>query len=166
MNINTISKTYNVREIEASDIDEVYKLCKKNSLYYEFLNEHVTLESINKDLKALPPRKNYDDKYYLGFYNQGQLVAVLDLIMKFPDNNTAFIGFFMMNYEFQGLGIGTHIINELSMFLKQKGIKYIRLGYVNGNEQSKNFWVKNNFIATGTESKTEKYTIIIMQREL
>lgn len=166
MNIHQISKMYNVREIKASDIDKVYRLCKKNPLYYEFMNECVTLESIRKDLKALPPGKNYDDKYYLGFYNGDQLVAVLDLIMKFPDNNTAFIGFFMMNYELQELGIGTHIINELSMFLKYKGIKYIRLGYVSGNYQSKKFWLKNKFIATGIESKTEKYTIIVMQREL
>lgn len=34
----------------------------------------------------------------------------MDLILNFPDNDTAFIGFFMMNQALQGKGIGSEII--------------------------------------------------------
>ena len=47
------------------------------------------------DMNALPPNKEMCDKYYLGFYDGEKLIAVMDFIMAYPDELTAFIGFFM-----------------------------------------------------------------------
>jgi len=47
-----------------------------------------------------------DDKHYIGFYNNKDLIAVMDLIERFPNENTTFIGFFMTDVSIQKHGVG------------------------------------------------------------
>ncbi len=42
---------------------------------------------------ALPLCKSMDDKYYIGYFENGCLIAVMDLIDGYPNAGTAFIGF-------------------------------------------------------------------------
>ena len=117
----------------------------------------VTTQSILDDMNALPPRKTLADKYYLGYFDSEQnLVAVMDLIDHCPTAGGAFIGFFMMERDLQGQGIGSQIIEDLSECLKRWGYQFIRLGYVNGNLQTD----------TGMRNHTNGYTVILMNRDL
>lgn len=77
-------------------------------------------QSIREDLHALPPGKTEMDKFYIGYFDQCNLVAVMDLILVFPDDETASIGLFMMNQKYQGGGIGSKIIEDAAGFLNQK----------------------------------------------
>ena len=54
-----------------------------NPLYFQYCPPMATHKSILDDMKALPPRTTYDDKYYMGFYEGDSLVAVMDLILRF-----------------------------------------------------------------------------------
>ena len=36
------------------------------------------------------------DKYYVGYFEEDRLGAVIDLILRYPNEETAFIGLFMM----------------------------------------------------------------------
>lgn len=165
MNIELLSTIYTVRKIEEEDIHTVFQLCEKNPQFYEYCPPFVTLDGIREDLKALPKGKTMEDKYYVGFYNNEKLVAVMDLISQYPNDKTAFIGFFMMDIAFQGQGIGSKIIHEVCTYLKQD-FDYIRLAYVKGNNQSKNFWYKNNFKPTGVEVETDAYVMVVMQKSI
>ena len=69
----------------------------------------------------------------------------MDLIDGYPDSDTAFIGFFMMNRQLQGHQIGTSIIQELCLYLKETGLKRVLLGIDKENPQSNAFWTKNGF---------------------
>lgn len=128
MNIELFSKRYKVWKLNESDIPDIYELCIDNPLYYKYCPLPVTKESIAGDLKALPPGKTSEDKYYIGFYDNNVLIAVMDLIKSFPDDETVLIGLFMMNKSVQRRGIGSRIINDLSEYLAETGVKYIRLG--------------------------------------
>ena len=94
------------------------------------------------------------------------LVAIMDLIIAYPDANTAFIGLFMMDSDYQGNGIGSLIINQCSHYLKQCGYNNIRLAIMKGDKQSYNFWIKNNFHLTGEERMTELGKVCLMERIL
>ena len=166
MNIQSLSTKYLVKRIEDADISGVFALCKGNPLYYQFCPPFVTVESIKRDMVALPGGKTMADKYYLGFYSDDQLVAVMDLIAGYPNAKTAFIGFFMMNQQWQGMNIGTHIITEACHYLKGAGFSEVRLGYAKGNFQSEAFWLKNHFEKTGVEKQAENYISVYMQRRL
>jgi RimJ/RimL family protein N-acetyltransferase len=135
-----------VRRLNAEDIELIYDLCCKNEIFYQYHPPFVTHESILEDMKALPPGKEYNDKYYVGFFRCGTLVAIMDLIFDYPINHVAYIGLFMMKLEYQGKGTGSKIIAECSKYLQTLGFDKMRLGVDKGNTQSNTFWKKNGFI--------------------
>ena len=160
------STRYAVRKIIIKDIPQAVRLCKGNPLYYQYCPPFVTEDSILDDMNALPPGKTMEDKYYIGFWDGENLIALMDFIDGFPDSSTAFIGFFMTDKSIQHKGIGSSIIEELCQSLTSLGFAHIRLGWVKGNPQSESFWHKNKFIETGVSYSTDGYQVIVAQREL
>lgn len=161
MDYTKFSGTYTVRRLLHDDIPSIFAICEKNPQFYEHCLPFVTPEKIEADLKAVPQRKagQEQDKYYLGYFDVHQrLVAVMDFIDHYPDAQSGFIGFFMMEKDLQGTGVGSSIITELCACLAQWDYQYIRLGYVDGNEQSRSFWLKNQFTDTGLRDHTNNYT--------
>ena len=73
------------------------------------------------------------------FFDGSMLTAVMDLILKYPNDETAFIGLFMVDSASQGKGTGTAIIEECLCFLKRQGLRRARLGFAKGNCQSEAF---------------------------
>ena len=96
-------------------------------------------------MEALPPGKSEEDKLYLGFFEKETLVAVMDLILKFPEEETAYIGLFM---------------TEVTEQLKLCGYLKVRLGVDKGNPQSFAFWTKNQFKVVAEKE------YIIMEKKL
>lgn len=164
--IDKISKKYITKRLCKDDISDVYNLCTKNTLYYDYCPPFVTTESIEADMAALPPGKSKDDKFYLGYYDKDKLIAVMDLILGFPDEDTAYIGFFMMSVDVQGKGVGSAIISELSRFTCRQGFSNIQLGWVKGNPQAEHFWHKNGFFETGKLYEMDDYTVVEARRSI
>ena len=160
MDISALSKNFSVRPLNSADTEIIYQLSCENRIYYQFHPPFVTEESILEDMAALPPGKTLEDKYYIGFFDHNALVAVMDLITDYPTKKVAFIGFFMLDVQYQNRGIGSGIINEITAFLKEQNFEKIRLGVEKGNPQSRAFWLKNKF----TVVSEEKY--ILMELEL
>ena len=164
--ITELSYKYTARILLEEDIPEIYDLCRKNEMYYRYYPPFVTEESILEDMKALPPGKDMSDKYFIGYYDRDRLVAVMDLIMGFPDDETAFIGFFMTDASVQKTGVGSVIIEELCAFLRREGISRIQLAWVAENPQAEHFWKKNGFIETGDTHEFDNCTVTIAHKEL
>ena len=119
-----------------------------------------------EDMKALPPGKDYKDKYYIGFFQHSQLAAVMDLIADYPQKGTAWIGFFAVNIRCQKRGVGTGIISDCAACLKQLGFEKIRPGIDKGNTQSRAFWTKNRFVLTEGEISAGETAFCMMERRL
>ena len=166
MEISRLSQRYRVRRLTAADVDAIYALSRENPLFYQYCPPFVTKESILNDMAALPPRTPRDCKYYLGYFREEKLIAVLDLILGYPNAATAFIGLFMMAKSEQGQGAGSRIITDCAAFLREEHFHSIRLAYAKGNPQSRAFWKKNQFTETGIVSQEATYTAVIMQRVL
>ena len=139
------SKKYYVRKLQKNDIDQIYDLCSKNHLYYQYRPPYVTRKSIESDMMTLPGNIDIKDKYYVGYFKNEKLIAVLDLIDGYPKKDIVFIGFFMMDINVQKNGIGSAIVNELIEYLATLKYKEVRLGWINGNLQAEHFWIKNGF---------------------
>lgn len=145
IDISKLSQQYSVRVLRPNDVDEILAICKSNNLFYKYTNANPTKENIIEDMNITPPNVNICDKYYVGFYQEDHLVAILDLIDGWPDEKIAYIGFFMMNLGFQGKNIGSSIIKDIISYLKQIGKTKVRLAIDKGNPQSYHFWRKNGF---------------------
>ena len=155
-----LSAQYQVRRLTEEDLPELLALAQGNTTYYEHLHTRPTLENLREDLTKLPPRTAPEDKYFLGYYRDGRLCAALDLILRYPNPETAFIGWFILRRDLQGRGVGTGIFSELLFRLP---FRYLRLGYVKGNRESERFWKKLHFAPTGLELPEECYTIVVME---
>lgn len=164
--IENLSKKYAVKTLGKNDISTVYNLCSQNTLYYEYCPPFVTAESIEKDMTALPPEKTVEDKFYVGYFDADKLIAVIDLILGFPEADTAYIGFFMTEVSVQGKGVGSLIISELSRFVSSCGYTKMQLGWVQGNPQPEHFWHKNGFCETGKTYDMDDFTVVEAQRKV
>lgn len=166
MNILELSQQYSIRLLNDNDLNDIFEICLNNPLYYQYCPPVPSIETIKSDMVALPPNKTLDDKYYLGYFNQDELICIIDLIDHYPNDNAVFIGFFMVKKEYQKKNVGSNIISDLGSYFKKEGYEEIRLGYIKGNPQSKAFWEKNGFKPTGVIAHDELYDIIVMQKWL
>ena len=161
MEVTHLSKTYNVRRLQEDDIEQICTLCSGNPQYYRYHPPAATADSIREDMRALPPGREPQDKYYVGYFaGDGTLLAVMDLILGYPQEKTALIGFFMVSAAHQGTGLGSALVDEASAYLGAQGYTKLRLGVDKGNPQSLAFWTKNGFTQVGEGH------YIIMEREI
>ena len=114
--------------------------------------------------KILWTGKSLEDKFYIGFWKDNVLTALMDLIWAYPERDTAFIGLFMVHASFQAQGIGSAIFDEAWEFLIKSGFTRIRLAVDQGNPQSEGFWSKNGFHKTGELFPWEQGCYIVMEK--
>lgn len=93
INIQKLSRAFEAKTLGEAEIDEVRALCCENELFYSYCPPFVTAESIRADMRALPKNKEQKDKLYVGFYDASELVAVMDLILAYPDDETCSVRF-------------------------------------------------------------------------
>ena len=161
-----LSHRYVVRRLTADDVEEIYALCAGNPLFYRYHPPIATRADILADLTVLPPGKGAEDKYFVGFYEEDALIAVLDLILSYPQPDAAYVGFFMLESSSQGRGTATAIIGELADCLRAWGCKTLRLAIDEGNPQSEAFWTKNHFVKTGERRPNGGSAYLPMERRL
>ena len=145
MDPSKLSTRYRVRVLDDADADAILGLCRGNPQYYRYCGRQPSREQVLEDLHITPPGKDAASKYYVGFYEDDVLAAVMDLVEGYPDSGTCFIGFFMVGRELQGRGTGSRIIREACRALKECGFSRVMLGIDKGNPQSGRFWEKNGF---------------------
>ena len=165
-NISLLSDRYTARFLHEEDIPAIYNLYVGNPMYFEYCPPAPTFDGIRSDMLALPPGKDYNDKYYMGFFDGECLIAIMDLVLKYKDNDSAFIGLFMVDKSVQKQGVGSDIITRVCDRLRKEGYSHVRLGFAKGDPQSESFWLKNGFEKTGVEIPSEGYVIVMMQKAL
>ena len=163
--IKKLSEKYDIRKLNFDDVEMIYTFCKSNTQYYKYCGKELSIELIERDLRITPPGISLEQKYYVGFFEEGKLVAVMDLEDGYPDEDYAYIGFFMMNREMQGNGIGTQIVTEVFKYLKELGFQKCQLGIDKENPQSNHFWIKNGFEVI-REVIQEEGTIFVAEKQL
>lgn len=146
-------------------MEMIYTFCKSNTQYYEYCGKDISAELIECDIKTAPPGIPMEQKYYIGFFENRKLIAIMDLIDGYPNSNCTFIGFFMMNSELQGTGIGSKIISEVLNYLQSQGFKKCQLGIDKANPQSNHFWRKNGFEVI-REVVIEEGAVLVAEKQL
>lgn len=97
IDITRLNSHFEIRVLADSDMDDILELCQRNTLFYEYTEARPSKEQILNDMKATSPGIDQSAKYYFGFFQNHDLVAVMDLIDGYPKPEIAYIGFFMMN---------------------------------------------------------------------
>lgn len=96
-------------------------------------------ESI-EDIKALPPNTGYESKFYIGFYKNGILEAVMDYIEGYPSSEIIWIGLFMVDGSLKRKGIGKNLINGFLNSVSSSQFTKVQLGVIDLNVKAISFW--------------------------
>ena len=163
--IEKLSNSYTIRRLTDADVPMLYAWMLRNDQYFQYCGGGTTPERVRQDLTLCPPGTTPAQKHYVGFFNADTLVAVMDLIDGYPDADTAFIGFFMMNKDLQGQETGTAIVRDVLAALRALGYTAVRLGIDKENPQSNHFWRKNGF-AVLREAAQERGIVLLAERRL
>jgi len=147
LDIEALSTSHEVRRITQADIADVYGLCKSNQKYYAYTNSAPTVESLTEIISRVPEGAELGDKYFVGFYEQGRLVSVLDLITGYPEKDDAFIGWFMVDGRLQRHGIGSQIFADVRAAMAGQGYDYLALSCEKENAEAIAFWQSQGFKA-------------------
>ena len=164
--LEKIWSIYKIQKLEEKDIKDIYNLCKENTKYYEYYKEKPTFYNIKEIFTAIPHNMTIKDKFFIGFYKDNKLISILDLITNYPNENSAYIGLFMINKSIQNKGIGSKIIEELCNTLKNQGFNNIELAYIEDNIEAKNFWLKNKFLHNNKSYELDNYNVVCMFKKL
>lgn len=165
IDIQQFSNTYEVKRLNEQDVESIYILCKANTQYYRYCEKEPSKKLIQQDMVITPPNIPLSQKYYVGFYYQNELMAIMDFIDGYPSSEYGFIGFFMMNIAVQGTGIGSRIIMNVCAYCQALGFTKLRLGIDKDNPQSNHFWQKNGFEVI-KEVQQEDGVILIAEKKL
>ena len=166
IDMSGLSGRYAVRRMTDADADGLFAFCKEHTAFYHYCNAEPSKARVLNDLHITPPGIEPEDKYYVGFFQGDTLVAVLDLIDGYPRPDAAFIGFFMVNADCEGKGVGTALIGEICDALRQTGKTAVRLAIAEDNPQANHFWKKNGFLVQSSVPMDGGWTALVAEKTL
>ena len=86
------SDIYALSNAFTSQDDITVDVYKRQPLYYGFIGEKPTIESLAVELGELPPGCSSEQKRTVGYFDRsGKLAAFLDLVYDYPDERCAYI---------------------------------------------------------------------------
>lgn len=137
-NIEDINPNFFVCKLTEDHLDSIYDLYMSNVDYFVLnnilLNENYIKEKIvNKE----------ENRYYLGFYEFGLLLAIIDFSLI---NDEVNIDFYMIQKSYSGCDISSRIISNLEKYLKTLNYNKITTDILENDIRALNFCLKNNFV--------------------
>ena len=180
LEIQAFSTQYDVRRITEADITDVYLLAKANRRFYEALHTRPTVEGLTEVISNLPEGAGAEGKHFVGFYAEegaggagavggseaGDLVAIMDLICGYPGEQDVFIGWFMVDADLQGQGIGSGIFADVRAALSAQGYTRVSLQCPQEHPEAVAFWQAQGFTTVGDVITSGEYPVIEMERAL
>ena len=165
LDIQSLGTGYNVRRLTEGDITDVFMLMKGNRRYWRALGVRPSKSRLTEVISAIPEGTGEEDKYLVGFYDErDELVAVLDLITGYPEPDDAFIGWFMVEVDRQGRGIGSEIFADVRASMKAQGYDHLEVRCPKASEPGVEFWLSQGFEPCG---ETEgDYTVLHLERDI
>lgn len=139
-NINLING-YQMKYLSKKNYNAVEELCEKCADYY-ILHEGIlpSKKEVDEIFFALPPDKNYEDKFILGIYRHDELIGVVDIVKDFPTIGEWMLGLMLIEPEERGRGLGKAIHEALVDWAKDLGAKSFRIGVIEENYKGMKFW--------------------------
>jgi ribosomal protein S18 acetylase RimI-like enzyme len=102
-------------------------------------------------LMFVPEGRSPEDKAPFGVWADGQLVGVLDLLLRYPDDETVYLGLLLIERGRQGQGIGRATLEALDREVAARWpwARRLRLSVVRTNDNVLGFWRRMGFSETG-----------------
>ena len=165
--IESLSSDYNVKRIDETDISAVINLIRGNRKYYRQLGIKHAMRNLTDIVSGLPEDCPKDNVNLVGFYDKdNKLIAILDFIVGYPNKNEAFVDWFVVDAEKQGLGIGSQIFADIRATMKAQNIDSLQLKVQKDNTKAIDFWKNQGFTMSDKEKQIDNRTICFMEKKI
>ena len=167
VDVGVFSSDLTARRIDEEEIPAVLELERKNRRAYRKLGKRPSTQTLTAIMTDIPEGASVEDKVFTGFYDaDGELVAVLDLLLGYPGKGNAFIGWFLVDADRRNNGIGSQIIADVRAAVKGMGYERFTVGVTDTSEEAVRFWEGQGFALTGEETEYGEHKRYLMAKEI
>lgn len=133
------------------DKDDVTAFLLRNQAYLIYQDGRGVDEATTKEVfyGELPATHTYEDKQIIGYFLNGELIGLVDILQHYPKPNTWVIGLMLIEASKRRQGIGRMVFQQTEAYLLDNEAKVARLGVLEDNIFGKSFWKANGFWETG-----------------
>ena len=138
--------SFKIRLLTMADQADLLALEQTNPDYHQqFSPNELSLAEIQDDLTAHPGEIEAAQKQVFGFYLANHLVAVLDILNQYPEQDFLFIGLLMVGNPYQRRSVGSVIATGLMKAALKSNIHCLQLTRVSSDTVVEAFWKKLGF---------------------
>ena len=167
LDLAALSGAFDVRTLASEDLPEVFALARSNRVYFRYLHERPTRANLTELVGRLPEGAEPTARHFVGYYDaDGYLVAVLNLVLGWPDERSAFVGWLMVAADMQRQGVGSQLVADLRAVLEAEGYARIVLQLPERAEDGRAFWEAQGFAATGERDESGRQPLVTLAREI
>jgi GNAT superfamily N-acetyltransferase len=161
---------YAAARLDLTHRDALQQLHERCVDYIELISgAPPTAGAAEQLLGERPPETNADDKIVLGIYTVGQLIAAVDLIRDYPEAGTWWVGNFMVDPTWRGMGFGARLYQACESWMARQGAGRIGLCVQEQNPSAYRFWTRMGYRQTQQAQQRIgrlESTVAIMYRAL
>jgi ribosomal protein S18 acetylase RimI-like enzyme len=164
---------YSVRELRCpEDMESLQKLFEQCADYAMVTEgQGVSPSAAQGTFEEAPPGRSLDDKFVYGLLDRcGNIRGVLEGMRYYPNEETWWIGLFMLSPDVRGHGLGRRVIENFSTYVHKNHGVSIMLGVVEENRAAYDFWQRLGFeFVRKTEPRPfgkKTQSVYVMQRVL
>jgi ribosomal protein S18 acetylase RimI-like enzyme len=140
-------KEISARYLKDTDQDAIFSLLKACEDFYLLSHGIPSAEDDAHDLLTDRPQGiSPDQKAVIGFFDRNHgLVAALDFLVGYPEENIWFIGLLLIHPDYRGQGHGTRILSGFEAWVRTNQGKALMIGVLECNTAALRFWQNNGF---------------------
>ena len=148
--------------VSEKNFEQVFEVYDTNQDFFLLTQgKEATIESSINDINSVSPNFDISQKTYISLWQDGSVVAVLDLLKGYPAQEDIWIGLLLIHGDLHGKKIGSRIITAVLNAAKIVGYRAAQLGVIENNVKALAFWQKQGF-----EKIRTKENIVVMKNLL
>lgn len=138
-------------EYNEKSIQRAQSILEKSPEYTFKISGNSVSDCAGKEtLDALPPNFDRNKKLVFAITQDANDIGIIDILMGYPNEDTAFIGLLLLVESAKGKGLGEQAYKKLEkQILVFQNISKIKLSVVESNIEVEKFWKKMGFQRTG-----------------
>lgn len=136
-----------VTRLRSTDAGTVSELCHGCRDFFELVTGEPVATTTALDVQEQgPPGVDSARKHVLGFWREGRLVGMMDLIEGFPADDEWYVGLLVLLPSERNRGGGRAIWTAVEIRVREAGCSVVRLVVQEQNPRAAHFWTSLGFV--------------------
>jgi ribosomal protein S18 acetylase RimI-like enzyme len=136
---------FNIELVTLENVNKYENIFYSNKEYYMITDGHTATQEDVIEVIEYSNDFPADMCFCLGFSKDNEAIAFLSFFEGYPEENTLYIGLFLVDSNFQRISFGSKIISTLIDTAFHSKYNSIKLSVQDNNHSGYSFWTKLGF---------------------